>query len=138
MSEQASEAFLIHKGEPKRTKEEFFRLMEQRVQRLDETSYREKAGADNHFGHVYGVVASVPEGKVIQDPTIYLNEADFHVDGEDFTDVIPVVVRHEAFELWTYAKNGWSLAPATKSYWRNRRARCRTRSGCARNGQICC
>lgn len=111
MPEQPSEAFLIRKGEPTRTKEEFFRLMEQRVQKLDEPSYREKAGGFSNLGSFHGFVVLKDGRKILRDPTIYINSEDYLVNGEDFTDIIPITVRHEAFEMWTYVKNGWSLAP---------------------------
>ncbi|MEI7652854.1 MAG: hypothetical protein WCJ70_01060 [bacterium] len=102
---------LINRGEPAKSKEAFFGIMEQRVQRLAGDSYSRLAGAGSAMGHFMGVVFQVPEGKAIEDATIYVNEDDFRVNGEDFTDVIPVTVRHETFEMWTYAKNGWSLSP---------------------------
>lgn len=103
---------VIPKGEPKATKEAFIGIMESRVQVLDRNSYARVAGAGSAMGHFGGVVYQIPEGKLIEDASIFVNEDDFHVGGEDFTDVIPVTVRHEIFEMWTYAKNGWSLSPA--------------------------
>jgi len=102
---------LINRGQPAESKDAFFGIMEQRVQRLDSNSYARLAGAGAAMGRFMGVVFQVPEGKAIEDATIYVNEDDFRVNGEDFTDVIPVTVRHEIFEMWTYAKNGWSLSP---------------------------
>ncbi|MCX6735788.1 MAG: hypothetical protein NTZ13_01770 [Candidatus Parcubacteria bacterium] len=95
-------------------KELFYEVMGQRVQRLRGNSYTEMAGENSSMAHFGGVVCKVPEGKLIKDAVIYVNEDDFFVKGEDFTDIIPVVLRHEMFELWTYVKNGWSLSPAPK------------------------
>ena len=112
---------VIHRGEPARSKEAFLGIMEQRAQRLDRASYAKLAGVDSSMGHFQAAVFQVPEGKAIEDAIIYVNEDDFRINGEDFTDVIPVSVRHEAFEMWMYVKNGWSLSPPPERIGRGHR-----------------
>lgn len=103
---------VITRGEQKPTREAFFNIMESRVQILDNDSYVRVDGNNSALGHFNGVIYQVPEGKAVEDANIYINRDDFIINDNDFTDLIPVTVRHEIFEMWTYAKNGWSLSPA--------------------------
>jgi hypothetical protein len=105
---------LIPEGKPKQTREAFFRIMEDRVQRLDKNSYSSVAGYGSVFAHFSSITYKIPEGKLVEDASIYINEDDFRLYGEDFTDLIPIAVRHEIFEMWVYSKNGWSLSPVPK------------------------
>lgn len=40
---------------------------------------------------------------------IYINKDEFYLDGEDYTDLIPYIERHEKFELWMFVKEGISV-----------------------------
>jgi hypothetical protein len=99
---------------PSKAKTEFYRVMEGRVNVLDREQYEEKVGQKSPHAHFVAVIFQIPEGKRANDSIIYVNRDDFIVGGEDFTDLIPISVRHEVSELWTYAKTGYSLSPPPK------------------------
>lgn len=49
---------------------------------------------------------------MVENPAIYVNKGAFILDDEDFSDLIPITVRHEIAEFWTYVKTGYSFSPA--------------------------
>lgn len=44
----------------------------------------------------------------LTDFKIIINKPSFNIDGEDFSDLIPIVIEHEAYELWYSCKKGYS------------------------------
>ena len=105
----------IPRGEPAISREAFFQMMEKRVQILDADSFTKLAVPEPVIGYFSADFRSQPTGKLIKDIAIYINKDDFLLDGQDYTDLISVVSRHEIFEMWIYAKHGWSLVPTPKS-----------------------
>ena len=90
--------------------------MENRVQIVDDPDQynqliRKMVPTESTGAHVYAKVYVHPEAKVVTESKIYVNKTDFVLNGEDYTDLIPVVVRHEVAELYVYAKRGYSTTP---------------------------
>jgi hypothetical protein len=110
-------------GSPSQTKSGFFAILERRVVYLDQSTY-EGRFRQHGLGHCEGVVRQVGggRGKVIENPAVYINAGVFVLDGEDYSDLIPFVVRHEIVESWTYAKTGYSLSPPPPHIGNERRA----------------
>ena len=101
----------IPEGDPEKSKEQFFRLMEQRAKILDGDTYKRTAGKNNAFGHFGLHTKIISTEKSLTNAYIIINRDDFMLNGEDYTDLIPLTIRHESYEMWIYAKRGWSLFP---------------------------
>ena len=102
-------------GNPAReTKQAFYQVMSERVRVVDEQDYR-RMFPESNMAHFNQVVYKTSEGKMIEDGEVYVCRGDFIVNGQDFTDMIPIAVRHELAEAWTYAKTGYSLSPARRA-----------------------
>ncbi len=105
---------IIVEGPPAQTKAEFFKVMESRVQVLSEAEFREKVGPTPSFAHFESAVSFTRKNKRVDDAEIYINKDDFMIGQENYTDLIPIAVRHEIAELWVSAKTGYSLVPLPK------------------------
>lgn len=106
---------LFIEGTPKETKEAFFEEMEKRVKIVGEDEFRKVVKVKGSVAHFVATVFFGPEGKRLQDVVILVNKDRCILDGEDYTDLIPIFVRHEIAELWIYAKKGYSLFPHPES-----------------------
>lgn len=113
--------YVLLLGDPSESaRKSFYQVMENRVQVVDDPEeynqlIRKMVPTKSTGAHVYAKVYVVPEAKVVAESKIYVNKADFVVNGEDYTDLIPVVVRHEVAELYIYAKRGYSFTPTPSS-----------------------
>lgn len=111
---------LLLGGPSESARKSFYQIMENRVQIVDDPEeysqlIRKMVPTKSTGAHVYAKVHVVPEAKVVAESKIYVNKADFVVNGEDYTDLIPVVIRHEVAELYIYAKRGYSMTPIPSS-----------------------
>lgn len=72
----------------------------------------------NLFGHGLGYfcsgVVNTDRGKVLINPSIFINPSGFVLGNTDYSDLRDIFVRHEIYELWLYAKNGWSTQSLSK------------------------
>lgn len=109
--------YVLLLGNPSESaRKSFYQVMENRVQIVDDPDeynqlIRKMVPTKSTGAHVYAKVYVHPEAKVVAESKIYVNKADFILNGEDYTDIIPVVVRHEVAELYVYAKRGYSMTP---------------------------
>ena len=92
-------------------REKFFELMQPHILILDSKLFETFAGADSVMGACEILIEPSPSGKLIKTASIFINEDDFRIGDKDYTDLIPITVRHEMVEMWVHAKNGWSLYP---------------------------
>lgn len=108
VSETDDQVFI--EGMPSQTKSDFFRIMEKRVVYLDRAEYELKFPYSG-LAHFDAELFKTDHGKRINNPVIYVNKDAFLTGNEDYSDLMPIVIRHEIAELWTYAKTGFSLSP---------------------------
>jgi hypothetical protein len=54
-----------------------------------------------------GIVGTSLNDQTLEDFAIVINKQSFIIDGENFSDLIPLVVEHEIAELWFMCKGGY-------------------------------
>lgn len=79
------------------------------VHYLNDEEFKKQAWPDDwHLAMFHRSHLKKPGNSLVK-ATISVNVDEFHLDGEDYTDLIPIVVRHEVAKIYFYAKNGYSL-----------------------------
>lgn len=61
-------------------------------------------GESEDFGFADFEVVQTDSGNLIIDPKIYISKDYFIVGEEDYSDLIPIIIRHECYEVWVQAK----------------------------------
>jgi hypothetical protein len=91
------------------SKDYVYDLLAKRVVLLNDLDFKNAAQSLAFFACVRIVLVATAEANLIN-PKILVNKDDFIIEGEDYSDLIPNVVRHEVAELWTYVKKGYNLS----------------------------
>lgn len=103
-------------GTPNETKNEFFDLLKQESQIVDGRTFREMF--PNTYIAAFSKVTVFSDGpakKTTEGIKVYLNKDDFIIAGKDYSDLIPIILRHEIAELWYFSKTGFSMSPPPKA-----------------------
>src|SRR5579859_461087 len=82
---------IVLTGDPKTTREAFFRIMEQRVEILDESEWQRRVTKKNGK-YLFGAILSyknlrresLPTGNSVTDACVYVRRQNYLVDGVDF------------------------------------------------------
>lgn len=64
---------------PSKSKPEFYKVMESRVNVLNRKQYEKQAGTKATHAHFDAVIFQIPEGKRADDAVVYVNRDDFMV-----------------------------------------------------------
>lgn len=97
-------------GVDRNTREEFFDVMRDRVVEMD--SYNGKAYSmlgDSCMLFSAGITTLNGKTSILCDPTICIQNDLLTIDGEDYSDIKDILLRHELIELWYIAKPGYSF-----------------------------
>ena len=100
-------------GVTKGDREQFYQALRDRVQIVDDNQFSQYFPSDEQgaFALFEGKISHTKQGKELVDSTIVVNKDDFRVNNQDYSDLIPIVVKHEITELWMHSKPGYSLNP---------------------------
>lgn len=95
------EGHLYIDGNPSEVKESVLDWLKGRVIYLSQGQYEEKFG-NRRLANFKGRSGKGENGRVIKQAEIYINRDAFFINGQDYSDLIPIVLRHELEEIWTY------------------------------------
>lgn len=114
---------VVVEGSPKDAKDNFFKSLEKRTQIIDDDRFKKM------FPGLYIAAFSNlivfnenTQKKRIKGIAIYINKDDFIINSEDYSDLIPIVLRHEIAEIWYASKTGFSMSPPPKAIGKKGRA----------------
>jgi len=89
--------------------EDFSEAEERRLFDFLQTRVHYSKGKNGDLGSSDFKVFQTDSGNLIIDPKIKISKDYFTVEGKDYSDLIPVIIMHECYEIWVRAKIGYAL-----------------------------
>ncbi len=107
----------------KEIKAKFFEIIEGLSQKIDGDSFH--GLFPNIMFAAFGEfdVLETTQGKTSEGIRVYLNRDDFIIDGKDYSDLMPVILRHVIAQLWYVSKTGFSMSPPPEAIGKDGRGR---------------